>query len=40
MTNDNVFFQNRLSNFTNPPMKTGDLYVEKNETVNSNLDIS
>ena len=38
--NNNVFFQNRLSNFTNPPMLTGDLYVEKNEVVNGDLDIS
>jgi hypothetical protein len=38
--NNNVFFQNRLSNFTNPPMLTGDLYVEKNERVNGHLDIS
>jgi len=38
--NNNVFFQNRLSNFTNPPMLTGDLYVQKNEVVNGDLDIS
>jgi microcystin-dependent protein len=38
--NHNIFLQNRLSNFTNPPMKTGDLYVENNEAVNGNLDIS
>ena len=38
--NNDVFFQNRLANFTNPPVLTGDLYVEKNESVNGNLDIS
>ena len=36
-TNNNVFFQNRLTTFTNPPMKTGDLYVEKNEDISGNL---
>jgi len=29
-TNSNVFLQNRLATFTSPPMRTGDLYVEKN----------
>jgi microcystin-dependent protein len=39
-TNSNVFLQNRLATFTSPPMRTGDLYVEKNETVGGNLDVS
>jgi len=39
-TNSNVFLQNRLNTFTTPPMKTGDLYVEKNETIGGNLDVS
>ena len=38
-TNNNVFLQNRLTTFTNPPMRTGNLYVEKNETVFGDLDI-
>jgi microcystin-dependent protein len=38
--NANVLFQNRLTNFTNPPIHTGDLYVERNETVGGNLDVS
>lgn len=39
-TNSNVFLQNRLTKFTTPPMTTGDLYVEKNETIGGNLDVS
>jgi len=39
-TNSNVFLQNRLNTFTTPPMKTGDLYVENNETIGGNLDVS
>jgi len=39
-TNHNVLLQNRLVTFTNPPMRTGDLYVERNETVGGNLDVS
>ena len=39
-TNSGVFLQNRLATFTTPPMRTGDLYVEKNETVGGNLDVS
>ena len=39
-TNSGVFLQNRLATFTSPPMRTGDLYVEKNETVGGNLDVS
>ena len=40
VNNNNVFLQNRLTTFTNPPMRTGDLYVEKNESVSGNLDVS
>lgn len=39
-TNSNVFLQNRLATFTSPPMRTGDLYVERNETIGGNLDVS
>jgi microcystin-dependent protein len=39
-TNSNVFLQNRLTTFTTPPMRTGDLYVERNETIGGNLDVS
>ena len=39
-TNSNVFLQTRLTKFTTPPMTTGDLYVEKNETIGGNLDVS
>jgi len=39
-TNSSVFLQNRLNTFTTPPMTTGDLYVEKNETIGGNLDVS
>jgi hypothetical protein len=39
-TNSGVFLQNRLATFTSPPMRTGDLYVEKNEIVGGNLDVS
>ena len=28
-TNNYVYFQNRLSTFTNPPIYTGNLYIEK-----------
>jgi microcystin-dependent protein len=38
--NHNVLLQNRLTTFTNPPMHSGDLYVEKNETVGGDLDIA
>lgn len=38
-TNRNVLLDNRLSNFTNPPMRTGDLYVVRNEWVGGNVDI-
>jgi microcystin-dependent protein len=39
-TNSNVFLQNRLTAFTNPPMRTGDLYVEKSEWIGKDLDVS
>jgi microcystin-dependent protein len=39
-TNSFVFFQNRLTTFTNPPIRTGDLHIENNETVSGNLDVS
>jgi len=38
-TNSGVFLQNRLATFTTPPMRTGDLYVEKNEIVGGDLDV-
>jgi len=37
--NRNVYLENRLANFTNPPMHEGDLYVERDETVYGNLTI-
>lgn len=37
--NRNTYFENRLTNFTNPPVYTGNLIVEKNEYVNGDLDI-
>ena len=40
VTNHNVFLQNRLTTFTNPPIHTGDLYIEKDENVSGNLDVS
>jgi microcystin-dependent protein len=38
--NNNVYYDNRLTTFTNLPMKVGDLRVEKNEYINGNLDVS
>jgi hypothetical protein len=38
--NKNVYLDNRLTNFTNPPIQTGDLLVERNEYVGGNLDVS
>ena len=38
--NSLTYLDNRLTTFTNPPIRTGDLYVEKNETVGQNLDVS
>jgi len=40
VANRNVYLDNRLTTFTNPPIYTGDLYVERNETVAGNLDVS
>ena len=39
LKNESVYLQNRLTRFTNPPMRTGDLYVEKNEVVYGDLDV-
>jgi len=38
--NRNVFIDNRLTTFTNPPIHEGDLYVPRNEYVGGNLDVS
>jgi microcystin-dependent protein len=38
-TNRNVYLENRLNNFTKPPMHEGDLYVERDETVYGNLSV-
>lgn len=35
----NVMYDNRLTVFTNPPIHTGDLYVERNQSIGGNLDI-
>lgn len=35
--NNRVLLQNRLTNFTNPPMRIGDLYVERDEVVERDL---
>jgi len=40
VTNSHVYLQNRLTTFTNPPMHTGNLYVENNENVSGNLGVS
>ena len=40
VANRNVYLDNRLTTFTNPPIYTGDLYVERNEHVAGNLDVS
>lgn len=37
--NQNVYFENRLTTFTTPPVYTGDLIVERDETVRGNLTI-
>lgn len=39
-TNRNVYLDNRLTNLTNPPIRVGDLYIENNETIGNNLDVS
>lgn len=38
--NRDVYYNNRLTVFTTPPIKTGDLYVENNESVGGNLEIN
>lgn len=38
--NRNTYLDNRLTTFTNPPIYTGDLYVEHDETVGGNLTVS
>jgi len=37
--NQRTYLDNRLTNFTYPPVYTGDLIVERDETVNGNLTI-
>jgi microcystin-dependent protein len=37
--NRNTYLDNRLTTFTNPPIYTGDLYVERDETVGGNLTV-
>ena len=37
--NQNVYFNNRLSTFTNLPMRSGNLNVENNERIGNDLDI-
>lgn len=39
-TDRNVYLDNRLTNFTNPPVYNGNLYVSGDETVGGNLDVS
>ena len=39
-TDKNVYLDNRLTNFTKPPILYGDLIVENNELVGNNLDVS
>lgn len=38
--NKTVQYDNRLTEFTNPPIQTGDLYVKRNLYVSGNVDIS
>ena len=38
-TDRNVYYDNRLTNFTNPPVYYGNLHVQNNETVGGNLDV-
>jgi microcystin-dependent protein len=38
--NRNTLLDNRLTNFTNPPIHVGDLYIERNEFVGGNLTVS
>ena len=37
--NRNVYYDNRLTTFTNLPIRSGNLFVENNETVGGNLDV-
>lgn len=37
--NRNVYLENRLNNFTKPPMHEGDVYVERDEVVYGNLTV-
>ena len=37
--NRQVLYDNRLTNFTTPPITTGDLYVKNNQNVSTNLTI-
>lgn len=37
--NRNVYFDNRLTTFTRPPIQTGDLFVENNERVAGNMEV-
>lgn len=38
--NRNVYYDNRLTTFTNLPIRFGDLNVEKNEVVGNDLDVN
>ena len=38
-TDRNVYYDNQLTNFTNPPIYYGDLHVRNNETVGGDLDV-
>jgi microcystin-dependent protein/cytoskeletal protein CcmA (bactofilin family) len=35
--NRDVFYDNRLTNFTKPPITNGDLYVKRNQSIRGNL---
>ena len=37
--NSNVYLDNRLTFFTNPPIRTGDLHVQQSETIGKDLSI-
>jgi len=37
--NSTVRLSNRLTTFTTPPIRTGDLYIERNESIRGDLDI-
>lgn len=37
--NRNVYYDNRLTTFTNLPIRSGNLFVEKNETIAEDLQI-